>query len=159
MKNLLGFAGGFFGFLLRSWQPILFVIGALVVWNFANSVWRFASCPLGKPGILWCVGQSNDEAALENERANTRVAELEARVGALSAQLAENSANDRRRVDRIVSEANEDIDNAVEAVDPDLLYDVYRRSYDSVWNDVASREPDPAPSRPDRLPGAAANPV
>lgn len=159
LKNLLGFARGFLGFILRYWQPILFVIVALVVWNFANSVWRFASCPMGKPGLLWCVGQTDDSAALEMERINTQVAELEARVGALSGQLAENTARDQRRVDRIISQADQDITNAVEAVDPSELYSVYRRAYDSVWDDLAQGSADPAPSRPDRLPGAPANPV
>ena len=156
VKNIVGFLAG----LARHWQLILCIIVAVVIWNTAHSIWRFASCPMGKPGILWCVGRQDSAAALENERINTQVAELEARVGALSAQLAENTSNDRRRVDHVIAEANQELAHAVETDDFEGAYSVYRRAYDGVWNDIEpTREPNPAARGPDPLPSAIASPV
>lgn len=154
-RNVIAFFVGLIGWCARN--PILaaaaLVLIVVVVWRPFAPVVNFVKCPFGGAGILWC-SQSRAELqeALKDERDNTRVAQLEARVAALSAQLAENSANDRRRVDRIISQANEDIDNAVEAVDPEQLYRVYRDAYDGVWVDLSpAREPNSAPRGSDQV--------
>lgn len=163
LSNILGFFGKLIGWCIQ--HPILavaaLVLIVVVVWRPFAPVIDFVRCPFGGAGILWC-SQTKAELreALKDERDNTRIAELEARVGALSAQLAENSANDRRRVDRIVAQANEDIDNAVEAVDPDQLYRVYRDAYDRVWNDLSpADEPNPAPRGSDQVRRADGSPI
>lgn len=100
-------------------------------------------------GIAFIKHQGRLEERLANERANTQVAELETRVAQLSAELAQNTARDARRVDRVLREAEEDITHAVEAVDPDALFDVYVRSYERVWDDLApAGESDPGARGP-----------
>lgn len=158
LSNILAFFLGLIGWCAR--HPILavaaLVLILVVVWRPFGPVIAFAKCPFGGAGILWC-SQSRAELqeALKDERDNSRVLQLEARVAALSAQLAENSANDRRRVDRILDEADQGIEDAVQAVDPDALYGVYRDSFERVWNDLEpASESNPAPRRPDEVRGA-----
>lgn len=156
--NPLKLAGEAWKFIWH-WRHFI-VAGILfaIAWGFMHKVVSFVTCPFG--GILWCASD-NDDAALENERTNTRVAELESQVGALSAQLAENSANDRRRVDHVIAEANQELAHAVEADDFEGAYSIYRRAYDGVWNDLdePTGEPDPAARGPEPLPRAIASPV
>lgn len=147
VANVLGFFGGLLTWCARN--PIV-AIGLIVL-----ALWMVMGAPFG-------FGKSKSELRLEREiaEANARVAEFETSIAELSAQLAENSVNDRRRVDRIVSDANEELDHAVEAVDPSALYDVYRSAYDSVWLDRApASESNPATREPDTVRGAPSNPA
>lgn len=147
IANVLGFFGNLLAWIAKHPVP---AIGLVLLALFL--VFGAPSCsPFGK---------SRGELRLEREiaEANTRIAEFEASIGALSGQLAENTERDRHRVTTIITQANEEIDNAVEAVDPSALYDVYRRSYDGVWLDLASPgESDSATRRPDTVRGAPPN--
>lgn len=137
VANVTGFVTGLVGFLVRYWKPIALVLLAL----FILGLMRGCSLPFD-----W--GKSKGELRLERElaEANTRLAQHETRLSELSRDLAVNSERDRSRVSTIISQANEDIDNAVEAVDPEQLYRVYRDAYDSVWLDLSpTREPNSAP--------------
>lgn len=161
--NILAFFGKLIAWCVSNPIPAIaaVILIVLVVWRPFAPVVNFVKCPFGGAGILWCAqSRAELQEALKDERDNTRVAQLETQVAALSAQLAENSANDRRRVDRIVAQANEEIDNAVEAVDADQLYRVYRDAYERVWNDLSpAGEPNSAPRGSDQVRRADGSPI
>jgi len=100
-------------------------------------------------------GKSRDtlQAELKVERANVAVAEHEARLAQRAGELALETERDAARVDRVIAQAEQEIEDAVEADDFDRLYDAYRRAYGSVWDDLES-SPDPAPRRAAPVPGA-----
>ena len=147
LGNILAFFGGVLAWMARN--PVL-AIGLVLLVAFLL---------FGRSCSPFEFGKSRGELRLERQiaEANTRIAEHEAALGALSARLSENTARDARRVDRIIANANEELDHAVQAVDPDAVYRAYRAGYDSVWNDLSFEggpDTDPPRTPPVRLPGA-----
>ncbi len=117
-----------------KWKaPILIVSAAL----FVFALMRGCSIPF--------IGKSRDtlQAELKVERANVAVAEHEARLAQRAGELALETERDAARVDRVIAEAEQEIEDAVEADDFDRLYDAYRRAYGSVWDDLGEGRSDP----------------
>jgi hypothetical protein len=128
-----------------KWKaPIL----ALAAFLFVFSLMRGCSIPF--------IGKSRDtlQAELKVERANVAVAEHEARLAQRAGELALETEQDARRVDRVIAQAEQEIEDAVEADDFDRLYDAYRRAYGSVWDDLGEGRPDPDAGGPERVRGS-----
>lgn len=102
-------------------------------------------------------GPSRDtlRAELKEARADNEVLVHEAALEKLAGEVALETERDAARVDRVIQEAEQEIEDAVEADDFDRLYRGYRRAYDGVWSDLApAGSPDPNTGRAAPVRGA-----
>ena len=118
LKNILAFFAGLLAWAAKNPIAVLALV-VLALWLTAG-----ASCagPFGK---------SRDALRLERElaEANARVAEHEARLGQIARDLAVNTERDRTRRTQVITQAQQEIEDATAQVDPDAQYSAYVRGY------------------------------
>lgn len=148
LKNIFAFFVGLLGWAAKNPVAVL-AIAVLALWLTVG-----ASCsgPFGK---------SRDALRLERElaEANARVAEHEARLGEIARDLAVNTERDRTRRTQVITQAQQEIEDATAQVDPDAQYSAYVRGYICLLDAgaCASRsDPAPAGTDPVRSPRADA---
>jgi len=148
LKNILAFFGSLLAWMARN--PML-AIGLVVLAAFLL---------LGPPSCS-PFGKSRGELRLEREIAEmaATVREHEAHLGELSRDLAVNTERDRTRRTQVITQAQQEIEDATAQVDPDAQYAAYVRGYVCLLNPgTCAGSANPAPSRtpPVRSPGADA---
>ena len=146
VANVLGFFGGLLAWMAKN--PIVAIGLVLLVCLMAF-------------GLPFGLGKSKGELRLERElaEANARVAEHEARLGEIARDLAVNTERDRTRRTQVITQAQQEIEDATAQVDPDAQYSAYIRGYLCLLDAgaCASRsDPAPAGTDPVRSPGANA---
>ncbi|GIK48049.1 MAG: hypothetical protein BroJett013_07460 [Alphaproteobacteria bacterium] len=127
-------------FLWKAKAPILF----LAIFVLVVSLWR------GWDPLDW-ITTSKDElrAELKDARADTDVARFETKLANRATELADDTNRDRSRRERVIAEAEQEIEDAVSQADFDRLYLAYRRAYDGVWRPSGSSDgADPGESGP-----------
>lgn len=88
-------------------------------------------------------------AELKDARADTDVARFETKLANRATELADDTNRDRSRRERVIAEAEQEIEDAVSQADFDRLYLAYRRAYDGVWRPSGSSDgADPGESGP-----------
>ena len=137
LKNILGFFVGLIGWMAKNPVAVL-ALAVLALWLTVG-----ASCsgPFGK---------SKDALRLEREIAemNETIRAHEARVSELSRDLAVNTERDRTRRTQVITQAQQEIEDATAEVDPEAQYAAYVRGYICVLDPRAcANSADPAPSR------------
>jgi hypothetical protein len=143
---------------IRAWKAIgniLAFFGGLLAWAAKNPVAVLALAVLA----LWLTvgascsgpfGKSKDALRLEREIAemNETIRAHEARVSELSRDLAVNTERDRTRRTQVITQAQQEIEDATAEVDPEAQYAAYVRGYICVLDPRAcANSADPAPSR------------
>lgn len=105
--------------------------------------------------------KSREELRSERDAAlvDKQVAERERELFREAIDLAEATERDHARVERIITEAEEHIADAVDDADFDRLFIAYERAYLSVWDNVRPSDDDSAPGAIDGLRGFSANPA
>jgi len=135
---------------VRAARNILAFFGGLLAWMAKNPA---PSCsPFGK---------SRGELRLEREIAemSATVREHEAHLGELSRDLAVNTERDRTRRTQVITQAQQEIEDATVQVDAEAQYRAYVRGYLCLLNAEAcgdSADPAPAGTDPVRSPNADA---
>jgi len=133
-------------------KPIGALIGAFGA-QLAGLPWlRLAAIPLVIGAIFGIVTyiehRGADREKIKRERENVIVAEHERDVSDLAAKLGIETEQDARRVDRVIAQAEQEIEDAVEADDFDRLYRAYELGVCGVLSyPECADSSDPAPRR------------
>jgi hypothetical protein len=145
--------------------PSLGALGA----KLAGLGWvKLAAIPLvlavviGGPAMCtrYIEGRGADRERLREAARTLEVKDHETDVARYAGARAEETHADATRVREVIAQAEQEIDDAAGQADFDALFAAYDRAYRGVWNDAErAGEPDSAPSGPERVPGASANPV
>jgi len=153
---------------IRVWKAIgniLAFFGGLLAWAAKNPVAVIALIVLA----LWLTvgascsgpfGKSKDALRLEREIAEMRaeVAEHQARLEGLAGELAVNTERDRTRRTQVITQAQQEIEDATAQVDPEAQYGAYVRGYLCLLDASTCRDrTDPAPSRTDPVRSSGAH--
>lgn len=141
------------GSFIWRWKWALLVLVLFI----AFSAWRAGAW---SPFDLF--GPSKAELRFEAAAARAEAAarQAEAALAGFAAERAEQTHRAERRVSQAVSQAQQDITDAAQAIDPDALYGVYADAYRSLRPDHSNQgDAHPPPFGPDRVRGAGANPV
>ena len=149
-RNILAFFGGLLAWMAKN--PML-AIGLVVLAAFLL---------LGPPSCSpFGLGKSRGELRLEREIAemSATVRAHEAHLGELSRDLAVNTERDRTRRTQVITQAQQEIEDATVQVDAEAQYRAYVRGYLCLLNAEAcgdSSDPAPAGTDPVRSPNADA---
>ena len=139
IANILAFFGGLLAWMAKN--PML-AIGLVVLAGFL--LFGAPSCsPFGK---------SRGELRLEREIAemSATVREHEAHLGELSRDLAVNTERDRTRRTQVITQAQQEIEDATVQVDAEAQYRAYVRGYLCLLNaEACGDSSDPAPAGTD----------
>lgn len=113
-------------------------VGALVVLVGGPLVWG---------AISYIEGRGADRERIKAERANTEVAEHEARLERKAGELGINTTRDRARRETVIARAEQELEHAAAEVDPDALYERYLAAHcELLPHPGCADSPNPAPS-------------
>lgn len=143
------------------WQALLWVARnpILAAGIFILLLWLMVARDLRLP---FDFAKSREELRAERDAAlvDKQVSERERELFREAIDLAAETERDHARANRIVTEAEGQIADAVDSADFDRLYLAYERAYVGVWNNVgATDDNDPAPRGLDALRGLSAGPA
>lgn len=151
LRNWGEFLAGCAGFALR--HPV-FVAGVIVL-VLVLMVARDLRLPFDFAKSREALRAERDAARLDAD-----VAARETEIASQAIHLAEATERDHARVERVLTEAQGQIADAVDDADFDRLFIAYERAYVSVWNNVGPADNgNPPAGAIDGLRGFSANPA